>query len=87
MMERYTIEQDFDQFCLARIEGICEADSNHEAFQEKSKCYYQLRDQLEELWNPEIIAYLDALEKYQVEAFLYIYRTAFKEGLQFLQNK
>lgn len=87
MMESYTIEQDFDQFCLARIEGICEGDSDHEAFQEKSKFYYQLRDQLEELWNPEIIAYLDALEKYQVEAFLYIYRIAFKEGLHFLQNK
>lgn len=46
-----------------------------------------MRDQLEELWNPEIIAYMDALEKYQVEAFLYIYREAFKEGLCFLQNK
>ncbi|WP_260490166.1 hypothetical protein [Listeria booriae] len=87
MMERYTIEQDFDQFCLARIENICEGGSDHAGFQEKSIYYYQLRDQLEELWNPEIIAYLDALEKYQVEAFLYIYRTAFKEGLQFLQNK
>ncbi|KMT63240.1 hypothetical protein [Paenilisteria newyorkensis] len=84
-MESQTIEQDFDQFCLARIEGICEGDSNHEAFQEKSQCYYQLRDQLEELWNPEIIAYLDALEKYQVEAFLYIYKTAFKEGVHFLK--
>ncbi|MBC1795448.1 hypothetical protein HCA55_01870 [Listeria booriae] len=86
-MESYTIEQDFDQFCLARIEGICESDRDHGAFQEKSKCYYQLRDQLEELWNPEINAYLDALEKYQVEAFLYIYRIAFKEGLHFLQNQ
>lgn len=87
MMGSYTIDQDFDQFCLARIEGICEGDSKHKGFQEKSKCYYQLRDQLEELSNPEIIAYLDALEKYQVEAFLYIYRIAFKEGLHFLQNQ
>ncbi|WP_260508447.1 hypothetical protein [Listeria farberi] len=43
MMERYTIEQDFGQFCLARIE------SNHEEFQEKRRSYYKLRDQLEEL--------------------------------------
>lgn len=31
--------------------------------------------------------FLDALEKYQVETVLYIYREAFKEGLCFLQNK
>ncbi|AQY51617.1 hypothetical protein PWEIH_16538 [Listeria weihenstephanensis FSL R9-0317] len=86
-MESHTIEQDFDQFCLARIEGICEAVSNHEEFQEKSKRYYQMRDQLEEFWNPEVIAYLDALEKYQVEAFLYIYREAFKEGVDFFRKR
>ncbi|MBC2676754.1 hypothetical protein [Listeria booriae] len=85
-MNSHTIEQDFEQFCLARIESICEADSNHEEFQEKSKCYYQIRDQLEESWDPEIIIYLDALEKYQVEAFLYIYKKAFKEGMRFSQK-
>lgn len=83
MMEHYTIEQDFDQFCLARIESICERDSNHKEFQEKTRSYYKLRDQLEELWKPEIIRYLDALEKYQIEAFFYIYREAFKEGIRF----
>ncbi|MBC2047183.1 hypothetical protein [Listeria booriae] len=86
-MDSHTIEQDFEQFCLARIEDICEADSNHEEFQAKSKHYYEMRDQLEELWHPEVIAYLDALEKYQVEAFLYIYREAFKEGADFFRKR
>lgn len=85
-MDSHAIEQDFEQFCLARIEGICEAERNHEEFQAKSKRYYEMRDQLEELWNPGVIAYLDALEKYQVEAFLYIYKVAFKEGMRFLQK-
>ncbi|WP_260444267.1 hypothetical protein [Listeria rocourtiae] len=53
----------------------------------KSKRYYQMRDQLEEFWNPEVIAYLDALEKYQVEAFLYIYREVFKEGIGFFRKR
>ncbi|MBC1502203.1 hypothetical protein HB943_16560 [Listeria weihenstephanensis] len=86
-MNKTTMKEDFDQFCLARIESICEGDVGHEAFQEKSKQYYHFRDQLEALWQPEIIAYLDALEKYQVEAFLYIYRVAFEEGLQFIKTK
>ncbi|HAC0982369.1 hypothetical protein [Listeria booriae] len=86
-MNNNTIEQDFNQFCFMRIEAICEADANHEEFQANSKHYYQLRDQLEALWQPEILTYLDALEKYQVEAFLYIYKTAFKEGVQFIKNK
>ena len=34
-MDSHTIEQDFDRFCLARIEGICEADSNHKEFKKK----------------------------------------------------
>ncbi|EAC3819515.1 hypothetical protein HCA78_01835 [Listeria booriae] len=86
-MSQNTLEQDFNQFCFMRIEAICEADASHEAFQAKSKLYYQLRDQLEALWQPEILTYLDALEKYQVEAFLYIYQVAFKEGLHFIQTK
>ncbi|MBC6308757.1 hypothetical protein HCJ66_04220 [Listeria sp. FSL L7-1582] len=86
-MHSQTIAHDFDQFCLARIQAIFEADTNHEDFQKRSNHFYQVRDQLELLRQPEINTYLDALEKYQVEAFLYIYRVAFEEGLQFIKTK
>ncbi|ECL0264395.1 hypothetical protein FKC55_00730 [Listeria monocytogenes] len=86
-MNAQTLTEDFDQFCLMRVQAIFEADTNHENFQKRSNHFYQVRDQLELLRQPEILTYLDALEKYQVEALLYIYSVAFKEGLQFLQNK
>ncbi|WP_270994285.1 hypothetical protein [Listeria seeligeri] len=86
-MRKHTLEQDFDQFCLARIDNIFEDENNHQKFQESYKHYYKLYDQLEILGQPEITAYLEAIEKYQVEAFLYIYKIAFKEGMTFVQNK
>lgn len=53
----------------------------------KSAAFYQVRDQMEEQLFPAVLPFLDELEKFQVEAFAYIYSVAFREGLQFSQNK
>ncbi|EOD5839641.1 hypothetical protein ACJYHU_001682 [Listeria monocytogenes] len=86
-MHPQSFAEDFDQFCLMRIQAIFESDKSHEEFQKSSNYYYQLYEQLERLNQLEIRMYLTALEKYQVEAFQYIYSVAFKEGLQFSQHE
>ncbi|MBC1235184.1 hypothetical protein [Listeria booriae] len=82
-----TFEQDFENFCSMRLRAMFEDEVNHKTYQEKSAAFYQVRDQMEEQLFPAVLPFLDELEKLQVETFTYIYSVAFKEGLQFSQNK
>ncbi|KGL42101.1 hypothetical protein DUK53_04700 [Listeria sp. SHR_NRA_18] len=82
-----SFNHDFSLFCHERVEHFLSEENSSIEFKALQERQFHIRDVLEQkLNNDNELKYLDELFKYETEAFMRIYATAFKEGILFSKN-
>ncbi|MBC6310491.1 hypothetical protein HCJ66_13200 [Listeria sp. FSL L7-1582] len=82
-----SFNHDFSLFCHKRVEHFLSEENSSIEFKALQERQFHIRDVLEQKLNNDTeLKYLDELFKYEAEAFMRLYATAFKEGILFSKN-
>ncbi|WP_338672249.1 hypothetical protein [Listeria seeligeri] len=82
-----SFNNDFSLFCHNRVKHFLSEENSSIEFKALQERQFHIWDVLEQkLNNDNELKYLDELFKYEAEAFMRIYATAFKEGILFSKN-